>query len=173
MSRHKKQEPHNDSSLQRVMIKITLFPAWVQSYSGIRTYSYLKLQGMWLSRINKSWISDYFNSMQVCLLISEMTTPPQKSNDRPHRRGDIARDAFRVTHPSFCRFSTHTLLRFFIELCHRQPNQLRSWRGGHSYKSLETFRTTTSTRFDFKVFRLLSKNRLPGILHGTFFRQKS
>ena len=30
-------------------------------------------------------------------------------------------------------------------------------------------RTTTSTRFDLKFFRVLSKNRHPGILHCTFF----
>ena len=28
---------------------------------------------------------------------------------------------------------------------------------------------TTNTRFDLKFFRVLSKNRLPGILHCAFF----
>ena len=31
--------------------------------------------------------------------------------------------------------------------------------------------TTTSTRFDLEFSRVLSKNRHPGILHGTFFHQ--
>ena len=33
-------------------------------------------------------------------------------------------------------------------------------------------RTTTSTRFDLKFFRVLSKNKHPGILHCTFFTRK-
>ena len=33
-------------------------------------------------------------------------------------------------------------------------------------------RTTTSTRCDLKFFRVLSKNRHPGILHCTFFTRK-
>ena len=33
-------------------------------------------------------------------------------------------------------------------------------------------RTTTSTRFELKFFRVLSKNRHPGILHRTFFTRK-
>ena len=34
-------------------------------------------------------------------------------------------------------------------------------------------KTTTSTRFDLKFFRVFSKNRHPGILHCTFFQQES
>ena len=86
----------------------------------------------------------------------------------PIAGGDRARDAFRVTHPPFCRFSTYTLLRFFIGLCLRQPNyevvarkdtHTNQWRPSDSRKKI-----TTSKRFDLKFFRVLSKNRHPGIL---------
>ena len=117
--------------------------------------------------------------MQVCLLISEMTTPPplkSKSNDRPHRRGNRARDAFRVTHPPFCRFSTYTLLRFFIGLCHRQPNyEVVARKDTHTnhWRPLDSrTRTTRSTRFDLKFFAYCQKIDTPELFIVLFFARK-
>ena len=159
---------------------ITLFPDWVQSYPAIRTYSYLTLQGMWLSRINKSWISDYFNSMQVCLLISEMATPPPPTLkvkwSYPSQGGQGTRrlPGYASTILSF--FDIHASQIFHYAL----PQAAQLWGRGaerHSYKSLETFRFEDENDKEyeiwFKVFRVLSKNRHPGIVHCTFFRQKS
>ena len=156
---------------------ITLFPAWVQSYPGIRTYSYLKLQGMWLSRINKSWISDYFNSMQVCLLISEMTIPPLKVKwSSPSQGGQGTRRLPGYASTILSLFDIHTSQIFHDAL----PQAIQLWGHGvegHLYKSLETFRFEDENEYEyeiwFKVFRVLSKNRHPGILHCSFFRQKS
>ena len=139
---------------------ITLFPAWVQSYPGIRTYSYLTLQGMWLSRINKSWISDYFNSMQVCLLISEMTIhPPLKVKwSSPSQGGQGTRRL-----PGYAS----TILQPNYEVVARKDTHTNYWRPLDSRT-----RTTRSTRFDLKFFAYCQKIDTPELFIVLFFARK-
>ena len=114
--------------------------------------------------------------MQVCLLISEMNTPPLSQMIVPIAGGDRARDAFRVTHPPLCRFSTYTLLRFFIRLCHRQPNyEVVAWKDLHTnhWRPLDPrTRTTTSTRFDLKFFAYCQKIDIPELFIVLSFARK-
>ena len=146
---------------------ITLFPAWVQSYPGIRTYSYLTLQGMWSSRINKSWISDYFNSMQVCLLIYEMTIPPLKVKwSSPSQGGQGTRRLSGYASTILSFFDVHTSQIFHWD-CHRQPNyEVVARKDTHTnhWRPLDSrTRTTRSTRFDLKFFAYCKKINTPEI----------
>ena len=131
---------------------ITLFPAWVHSHSGIRTYSYLKLQGMWSSRINKSCISDYFKCMQVCLLIDEMTIPPLKVKwSSPSQGGQDTRRLSGYASAILSFFDVHASQIFHWAL----PQAAQLWgRGseGHSYKSLETFRLEDENDYEYEIW---------------------